>query len=107
MWTLNRLSRSPMAGWPLPLADGWLALAALLGVIGLWHIRDWGFLFMLLAGGAAIFLGCMDLIYDLEHSMFVPLTPEAGTELAIVIAELALGPLVIVLAWRHRREFIR
>ena len=89
-----------------PLADGWLALSAWVGVIGLWKMRDWGFLFMLLAGSAAIFLGCMDLLYDLEHSMFAPFTPEAGIELAIVIAVLALGPLVIILAWRHRREFI-
>lgn len=89
-----------------PLADGWLALSALVGVIGLWKMRDWGFLFMLLAGGAAIFLGCMDLLYDLEHGMFAPLTPEAGIELAIVIATLALGPLVIVLAWRHSRAYI-
>ena len=89
-----------------PLADGWLALSALMGVIGLWKMREWGFLFMLLAGGAAIFLGCMDLLYDLEHNMFSPLTPEAIIELIIVIAVLALGPLVVVLTWKNRRAFV-
>jgi len=89
-----------------PLADGWLAIAALIGIIGLWKMRDWGFLFMLLAGSSAIFLGLMDLLYDLEHAMFVPLTAEAATELAIVILLLALGPLMIVLLWRNRRKFI-
>jgi hypothetical protein len=89
-----------------PLADGWLALASLVGVIGLWRMRDWGFLFMLLAGGAAIFLGLMDLLYDLEHSMFAPFTAEAAVELVIVVAVLALGPAMIALLWRRRREFI-
>ena len=87
------------------LADGWLALAALIGAIGLWKMRDWGFLFMLLAGGAAIFLGLMDLLYDLQHTMFVPLTGEAAIELVIVALLLCLGPLMIVLLWRKRGLF--
>ncbi len=61
-----------------PLADSWLALASLIGVIGLIRTRAWGFLFMLLAGGAAIFLGLMDLLYDLQYRMIVPLTQESG-----------------------------
>jgi hypothetical protein len=89
-----------------PLADGWLALASLVGVVGLWRMRDWGFLFMLLAGGAAIFLGLMDLLYDLEHGMFAPFTAEAAVELVIVILLLALGPAMIALLWRRRREFL-
>jgi hypothetical protein len=90
-----------------PLADGWLAVAVLLGVAGLWKMRDWGFLFMLVVGGSAIFLGLMDLLYDLEHQMFVPLTSEATIELIIVILEFLLGILVIYLAWRLRRLFVR
>jgi hypothetical protein len=90
-----------------PLADSWLAIGALIGVIGLWKMRDWGFLFMLLAGSAAIFLGLMDLLYDLEHSMFVPLTAESAIELAIVVLLLVLGPVVIYLTWKQRRLFIK
>jgi len=90
-----------------PLADAWLAIAALNGVIGLWKMSPWGFLSMLLAGSSAIFLGLMDLLYDLEHNMFMPFTAEAATELAIVVLLLVLGPLIITVLWRHRREFIR
>src|SRR5574341_553868 len=93
-------------GQAFPLADGWLALASLVGVLGLWRMRDWGFLFMLLAGGAAIFLGLMDLLYDLEHGMFAPFTAEAAVELVIVILLLALGPAMIALLWRRRQEFM-
>jgi len=89
-----------------PLADSWLALAALIGVIGLLRRRTWGFLFMLLAGSASIFLGLMDLLYDLEHSMFVPLTQEAVVELVIVVLLLLLGPIVVSLAWSQRRRYL-
>ena len=90
-----------------PLADSWLAIAALIGVVGLWRMRDWGFLFSLLASSAAIFLGLMDLLYDLEHGMFIPFTSEAGIELIIVLLMLLLAPLQIYLLWRHRRMFTK
>ena len=86
-----------------PLGDGWLAVTSLLGAVGLIRRRPWGFLFLLLAGSAAVFLGLMDLLYDLEHGLFVPLTPAAGLELAIVALLLALGPTVIVITWTRRR----
>jgi hypothetical protein len=38
---------------------------------------------MLLAGSAAVFLGLMDLLYDLEHRMFTPLTSGALIELVL------------------------
>ena len=87
-----------------PLGDTWLALASLLGALGLIRRRPWGFLFMLLAGSAAVFLGLMDLLYDLEHGMFVPFTAEATIELAIVVLLLALGPTVILITWIRRDE---
>jgi len=89
-----------------PLADAWFVLAAILGAMGLWKMRAWGFLFTLLAGSAAIFLGLMDLLFDLENGIFVPLTGEALTELAIVVLLLTLGPFVIVTTWRQLRLFL-
>ena len=89
------------------LADCWVAISLLIGLAGLWRMRDWGFLFTLLAGGGGIFLGLMDLLYDLQHGMFVPFTAEAATELIIVVLTLSLTPLAIYLLWRHRRMFIK
>jgi len=89
------------------LADCWIVISLLIGIVGLWRMRDWGFLFALLAGGGGIFLALMDLLYDLQHGMFVPLTSEAATELIIVLLTLSLTPLSIYLLWRHRRMFIK
>ena len=90
-----------------PLPDAFVTLAALVGVIGLRKMRDWGFLSMLLAGGGAFFLGLEDLLYDLEHNMFVPFTGAAGIELAIVLVIMALGPTMTILLWKHRKEIIQ
>ena len=90
-----------------PLADAWFALAAALGAIGLWRMRDWGFLFTLLGGSAAIFLGLMDLLFDLRNGIFTPFTGEALVELLIVVLLLSLGPFVIVAMWGQRHLFVK
>ncbi len=90
-----------------PLPDLFVAVASLIGVLGLWRMRDWGFLSILLAAGGAIFLGLEDLLYDLEHHMFTPFNGAAAIELAIVLVIMALGPSMIVLLWRHRKEIIQ
>lgn len=90
-----------------PLPDAFVALAALVGAIGLWRMKDWGFLSMLLAAGGATFLGLEDLLFDLEHGMFQPLNGAALIELAIVVLILSLGPLMTGLLWKHRRKLVR
>jgi hypothetical protein len=89
-----------------PLADAFMAAASLVGVIGLWKMKDWGFVSMLLAAGSAFFLGLEDLLFDLENNMFVPFNGAAGIELAIVILIMSLGPIMTVLLWKHRKELI-
>jgi hypothetical protein len=90
-----------------PLPDAFVAIAALVGVTGLWKMKDWGFLSMLLAAGGAFFLGLEDLLFDLENHMFVPFNGAAVIELAIVLVIMALGPTMTVLLWKHRKEFIK
>ena len=90
-----------------PLADAFVALAALVGVVGLWRMRDWGMFSMLLAGGGAFFLGLEDLLYDLQHNMFLPFSGTAAIELAIVLVIMSLGPIMTALLWKTRRMFLR
>lgn len=90
-----------------PLPDTFVAIAALVGVFGLWRMKDWGFLSMLLAAGGAFFLGLEDLLFDLENNMFIPFNTAAGIELAIVLVIMALGPVMTVLLWKHRKELVR
>jgi len=89
-----------------PLPDAFVGIAALIGVIGLLNMKDWGFLVMLLAAGATFFLGLEDLLFDLENRMFVPFNGAAGIELAIVLLIMSLGPVMTVLLWRQRKALI-
>lgn len=91
-----------------PLPDAFVAVAILVGIIGLWQMKDWGFLAMLLAAGGTIFLGLEDLLFDLENQIFMPMnTGAAAVELGIVLLILLLGPVMTALLWKHRKDLIR
>ena len=90
-----------------PLPDAFVTIAAVIGVIGLWNMRDFGFFSMLLSAGGAFFLGLEDLLYDLQHNMFIPFNGAAAIELAIVLVIMSLGPCMAFLLWKRRREFFK
>jgi uncharacterized membrane protein (DUF2068 family) len=79
-----------------------MALCALAGAIGLWRRRAWGFLFGLLAASSSIFLGLMDVLFNLNEGMYAIGGVEMVIEIAINLLTLGLGPVVIVYLWRSR-----
>lgn len=93
-----------------PAADGWLALTLLLGALGLALNRPWGLLWGLLAGGAGIYLGCMDVLFDVENGIY--LIPKGGDPSAVIIEAsiniltFTLGAVVITYLWRQRRKLL-
>ena len=89
-----------------PPADAWMALCAFLGAIGLWRRRSWGFLFALLAASSSIFLGLMDLTFNLNQSIYAVEGAETLIEFLINLATLLLGPVIIVYLWKNRRQLL-
>jgi hypothetical protein len=93
-----------------PVADGWLALTLVLGAIGLARRRPWGLLATLLAGGAGIYLGCMDVLFDLENGIYlVPRGSDPSPviiEIIINVLTFLLGGVIITYVWRQRRWFL-
>ncbi len=94
-----------------PGADGWLALALLLGVTGIVRRRPSAVLWTLLAGGAGIYLGCMDVLFDLENGIY---TVHAGADASAPVIEGAInvitftfGVTIIVWMWRNRAAYLR
>lgn len=93
-----------------PLADGWLALALLLGITGILRRRPAAILWTLLAGGAGIYLGCMDVLFDLENGIYTA-HPGADAsasliEIAINIITFTFGIAIIAWIWRHRAAYL-
>ena len=94
-------------GWFLwersfPAADAWMAVACVLGAVGLWRMRPWGLLFSLVAGGALIFLGLMDILFFLQNGLYWPVNFDVATEMVIHAWVLAFGAFVIAYMWGKR-----
>jgi hypothetical protein len=94
-----------------PAADCWLALLLLVGAAGLALNRPWALLTGLLAGGATIYLGCMDVLFDLENGIY--LVPHGGSASAVIIEvtinilTFVLGIIAIVYFWSQRHALLR
>jgi hypothetical protein len=86
-----------------PAADGWTAVTAILAGVGLVRRRPSAVLFGIAAGSGFIFLGSMDVLYNLENGMYALRTAEMTTEIVINGFCLIVGPVTIVQAWRWRR----
>lgn len=88
-----------------PLADGWLLGAALAAAIQGWRRRPSALLWLLIVGGAGIYLCALDVLYDLEHGIYA--AGQGGAiELAINLATAAMGVGVLSVGWHFRREFL-
>lgn len=91
-----------------PLADGWMVLAGIAATLALLRRRASAFLFSVLAGSSSIFLGLLDVLFDLEHGIYAsPDTGAVAVEVTINALTLAMGAAVVVWAWRVRRELAR
>ena len=62
-----------------------------------------------MAGGAGIYLGCMDVLFDLENGIYAirPSADASGpiVEIAINILTFTLGISITAWAWRNRHWF--
>ncbi|MCL2449103.1 MAG: hypothetical protein FWD17_09160 [Polyangiaceae bacterium] len=90
-----------------PLADGWMAVTGGLGAVALARRRPEALLWMLLAGSATVYLGGMDILFDLENGIYWHGDPgNVAVEAFINVGCLAGGTAVMRFAWRHRHHLL-
>jgi len=87
-----------------PAADGWMALACFISAAGLLLRRHWGVLFGIAAGSAMIFLGLMDVLFNIEQGMYAVITAEMAVEILINVWTLGFGAFVLWFLWSRRSE---
>ena len=87
-----------------PAADGWLATLCALAAEGLRRRREWTVLWGVAAGSAMVYLGCMDVLYNLENGMYARMNAAVAGEVLINVWCLSLGPFLLAYFWRHRRS---
>jgi hypothetical protein len=86
-----------------PAADAWTAVAAILAGLGLWQRRPSAVLFAVASGSGFIFLGLMDVLYNVEHGLYAIHTAAMTAEVVINLFCLILGPTAIAYTWSRRR----
>lgn len=114
-WTLWAFARDAVASShrlayeefenAFPLADLWLAVACLAALVALRTKHPTALLWLLAGGGAGLYLGCMDLLYDLEHGIFTSGSGGAF-ELLIVAVTWAFSLTLLRWSWRHRAALL-
>ena len=84
-----------------PTADLWTAVCALVGAIGLLAGQTYGLLFALLTASSLIFLGLMDVTFNIQNNLYrlVGTSGQMRFELFINSWTLGLGIALIVLLW--------
>ena len=83
------------------VADLWTVACALVGAIGLLTEQSYGLLFALLAASSLIFLGLMDVMFNIQNHLYrlVRTSSQMKFELFINLWTLGLGIGLIVYLW--------
>jgi hypothetical protein len=88
-----------------PLADLWLGIACVGGLVTLTRRTPMALFWLLAAGSAGLYLFGMDLLYDLEHGILV--SGGGGViEALIVTATLVFSLTILRFAWTRRAELL-
>jgi hypothetical protein len=88
-----------------PLADAWLLAALVLAGIQLHRHQPSALLWVLVVGGAGLYLCAMDVLYDLQHAIYS--RGQGGAiELAINLITAASSVGIMIFGWRFRHALL-
>ena len=88
-----------------PAADGWLAIACAASAWTLHRRHPTALLWLLVGGSSAIYLGLIDVLFDLENGIYAAPTGDWGavaTELFINVYSLGVGAWALAFGWKRR-----
>lgn len=84
------------------LADAWVALCCVLGALALARRRSAAVFWIIAAGASALYLGCMDALYDVTRNDWFGAGASGYIELGIVIVTWSLSIVLMIWVWRNR-----
>jgi hypothetical protein len=88
-----------------PIADAWMTFVGLAAARSLFRRRASSLLWSIAAGTTSIYLGLLDVLFDLENGIYRSVdTGGVIVEIAINALTLSMGVWVLVWAWQKRRE---
>jgi hypothetical protein len=78
-----------------PVADGWMAACAAAAALGLVRGRAWAAPAGIAAGSALVYLGLMDVAFDVEQGLYAQRSGAMAVEIVINVFCLSVGPFLI------------
>jgi len=85
-----------------PAADAWMAGAAACAALGLARRRPWAAPAGIAAGSALVFLGLLDVLFDVEQGLYATASAAMAVETVINVFCLTAGPFLLAWFWRYR-----
>jgi hypothetical protein len=73
------------------IADSWMAVSGLVGAIGLLSGQLYGFIFALLAAASLIFLGLMDVTFNIQNNLYRLVATSSQMKFEVFLNLWALG----------------
>ena len=80
-------------------ADVWMSIAFFLSAYYLLKKDVKGVLWGIVAGGTFVYLGCMDILYNLENGMYMHINAGMAGEIIINLASVIFGGITINYMW--------
>ncbi len=87
-----------------PAPDGMIAFASILCAEGLRRRKEWATLWGLVAVGGLLFLGLIDISYNLWNNMYFNVSGEIGAEIIINIYCMGFAYFMMSYLWRNRKQ---
>jgi hypothetical protein len=88
-----------------PLADAWLAVTCVLAWVSLRRRSPQALLWLVAAGSAGLYLFAMDVLYDIEHSIYAK--GSGGLiEGLINVLTLVFATIALRWSWQNRAELL-
>ncbi len=81
-------------------ADLWMSIAFFLSAHYLYHHETAGVLWGIVAGGTFVFLGLMDVLYNIENGMYKNMNTGMFFEVLINLVSIGFGSFTIHYTWR-------
>jgi len=91
-----------------PVADLWMVACGIAASYALLRRRASSLVWVMAAGATSIYLGLLDVTFDMENGIYRSAdTAGACIEIAINVLTLTFGTVIMVWAWRARRELLQ
>ena len=85
-----------------PVPDAYLSIVLTIGGIGLLRKRSYGNFFSLMGGASLIFLGLLDISFNIQHGIYLTGVAEGIMNISINLLCFGGGIFLVLIIWKKR-----